>query len=159
YLDSKPASPLAKGEPSRKTGTTITFWADPNIFETTVYNFETISRRLQEMAFLNRGLLITVRDEREETPVEVSYQYKGGIEVFVRDLNATKTEIHKSVIAFAGEGEGIAVEVAMQWNQSYGESIYSFANTINTHEGGTHDEGFRSSLTSIVNRWARERKF
>ena len=159
YLHSKPVSPLAKGEPSRKTGTTITFWADENIFETTTYNFETITRRLQEMAFLNRGLAITVRDEREETPVEVTYQYKGGIEDFVRHLNATKTEIHKSVIAFSGEGDGIAVDVAMQWNQSYGESIYSFANTINTHEGGTHDEGFRSSLTSIVNRWAREKKF
>ncbi len=111
------------------------------------------------MAFLNRGLSITVRDEREETPVEVSYQYKGGIEDFVRHLNATKIEIHRSVIAFSGEGDGIAVEVAMQWNQSYGESIYSFANTINTHEGGTHDEGFRSSLTSIVNKWARDKKF
>jgi DNA gyrase subunit B len=159
YLHSKPATQLARGAPSRRTGTTITFWADEKIFETTTYNYETITRRLQEMAFLCRGLSITVRDEREETPVEVTYQYKGGIEDFVRHLNATKTEIHKSVIAFEGEGEGIAVEVAMQWNQSYGESIYSFANTINTHEGGTHDEGFRSSLTSIVNRWAREKKF
>jgi DNA gyrase subunit B len=159
YLHSKPVSPLAKGEPSRRTGTTITFWADPGIFETTTYNYETISRRLQEMAFLNRGLSITIRDEREDVPKETTYQYKGGIEDFVRHLNATKTEIHKSVIAFSGEGEGIAVEVAMQWNQSYGESIYSFANTINTHEGGTHDEGFRTSLTSIVNKWARERKF
>ncbi len=157
YLNSRP-SPLVKGQPTRKTGTTITFWADEAIFETTQYSYEVITRRLQEMAFLNRGLSITVRDERAETPIEVTYQYKGGIEDFVRHLNATKTEIHKSVIAFSGEGEGIAVEVAMQWNQSYGESIYSFANTINTHEGGTHDEGFRTSLTSIVNRWAREKK-
>src|SRR5262249_10377726 len=157
YLNSRP-SPLVKGQPTRKTGTTITFWVDGTIFETTQFSYEVITRRLQEMAFLNRGLAITVRDEREETPAEVTYQYKGGIEDFVRHLNATKTEIHKSVIAFSGEGEGIAVEVAMQWNQSYGESIYSFANTINTHEGGTHDEGFRTSLTSIVNRWAREKK-
>jgi len=159
YLNSKPATPPVRGAPTRKTGTTLTFWADSKIFETTTYDFETITRRLQEMAFLNRGLSITVRDEREETPVEVSYQYKGGIEDFVRHLNATKIEIHRSVIAFSGEGDGIAVEVAMQWNQSYGESIYSFANTINTHEGGTHDEGFRSSLTSIVNKWARDKKF
>jgi DNA gyrase subunit B len=159
YANSKPVAPLAKAEPTRKTGSTVTFWADDTIFETTTYSYEVITRRLQEMAFLNRGLSITVRDEREETPKEVTYQYKGGIEDFVRHLNATKTEIHKSVIGFAGDGEGIAVEVAMQWNQSYGESIYSFANTINTHEGGTHDEGFRTSLTSIVNKWARDKKF
>jgi DNA gyrase subunit B len=158
YLHSKPAGPLAKGEPTRKTGTTLTFWADDAIFETTAYSFETITRRLQEMAFLNRGLSITVRDERDEAPVERTYRYKGGIEDFVRHLNATKTELHKSVIAFGAEGDGISVEVAMQWNQSYGESIYSFANTINTHEGGTHDEGFRTALTSIVNRWAKDKK-
>ena len=158
YENSKPATPLIKGGPSRKHGSTITFWADPEIFETTTYNFETITRRLQEMAFLNRGLSITARDEREETPKEVVYQYKNGIADFVRHLNATKTEIHKSVIEFQGEAPGLSVEVAMQWNQSYGESIYSFANTINTHEGGTHDEGFRTSLTSIVNRWARDKK-
>ena len=158
YLHSKPATPLTRGAPTRKTGTSITFWADDTIFETTAYSFETVTRRLQEMAFLNRGLTISVCDEREETPVEVTYMYKGGIEDFVRHLNATKTEAHKSVIAFEAAGEGISVEVAMQWNQSYGESIYSFANTINTHEGGTHDEGFRTSLTSIVNRWAKEKK-
>lgn len=157
YTHSKPG-PLVKGEPTRETGTTVTFWSDPEIFETTTYSFETITRRLQEMAFLNRDLSITVRDEREDSPREVTYRYKGGIEDFVRHLNATKTEIHKSVIAFGAEGDGISVEVAMQWNQSYGDSIYSFANTINTHEGGTHDEGFRTSLTSIVNRWAKEKK-
>ncbi|HSV67641.1 MAG TPA: DNA topoisomerase (ATP-hydrolyzing) subunit B [Mycobacteriales bacterium] len=158
YRNTKPATVLAKGAPTRRTGTTITFWADETIFETTQYSFETITRRLQEMAFLNRGLSITVRDDRDETAVEKTYMYKGGIEDFVRHLNATKTEIHKSVIAFGAEGVGISVEVAMQWNQSYGESIYSFANTINTHEGGTHDEGFRTSLTYIVNKWARDKK-
>ena len=158
YDHSKPTHPLTKGETTRKTGTIITFWPDPAIFETTQFSAEVITRRLQERAFLNRGLSITLRDDRDETPAEVTYMYKGGIEDFVRHLNATKTEMHKSVIAFSGEGEGIAVEVAMQWNQSYGESIYSFANMINTHEGGTHDEGFRTSLTSIVNRWAREKK-
>jgi DNA gyrase subunit B len=158
YENSKPVTPLTKVAPSRKHGSTITFWADPAIFETTTYNFETITRRLQEMAFLNRGLSITARDEREEPAKEVTYQYKNGIADFVRHLNATKTEIHKSVIEFQGEAPGLSVEVAMQWNQSYGESIYSFANTINTHEGGTHDEGFRTSLTGIVNRWARDKK-
>jgi DNA gyrase subunit B len=158
YENSKPATPLIKGTPSRKHGTTITFWADPDIFEDTTYSYETITRRLQERAFLNRGLSITVRDERDETPKEVVYQYAGGIADFVRHLNATKVEIHKSVIEFSGDGPGMSVEVAMQWNQSYGDSIYSFANMINTHEGGTHDEGFRTSLTSIVNKWARDKK-
>jgi DNA gyrase subunit B len=158
YANSKPITQVIKGAPSRKHGSTVTFWADPAIFESTTYSFELITRRLQEMAFLNRGLSITIRDERDETPNEVTYMYKGGIEDFVRHLNATKVEIHKSVIGFGGEGQGISVEVAMQWNQSYGESIYSFANTINTHEGGTHDEGFRTSLTGVVNKWARDKK-
>jgi DNA gyrase subunit B len=158
YENSKPVTGVIRGAPSRKHGSTVTFWADPTVFESTTYSFETITRRLQEMAFLNRGLSITVRDERDETPTEITYMYKGGIEDFVRHLNATKTEIHKSVIAFEGDGPGMSLEVAMQWNQSYGESIYSFANTINTHEGGTHDEGFRTSLTGIVNKWARDKK-
>ena len=158
YEHSKPAAKLARREPTTEHGTIVTFWADPTIFETTEYNFETICRRMQEMAFLNRGLSMLVSDERGDEPNEVVYQYKGGIADFVRHLNATKTPIHKTVIEFAGEGDGIAVEVAMQWNESYGESIYSFANTINTHEGGTHDEGFRTSLTSIVNRYAKEKR-
>jgi DNA gyrase subunit B len=164
YVDSKPAARLEKRGTTREHGTTVTFWADPKIFETTEYNFETISRRMQEMAFLNRGLTMILRDqrgtdeERGDQPREVVYQYKGGIGDFVRHLNAKKTAIHKSVIEFAGESDGLSVEVAMQWNESYGESIYSFANTINTHEGGTHDEGFRTSLTSIVNRYAKEKK-
>jgi DNA gyrase subunit B len=158
YRDSKPATPLRRGAPTRKRGTTITFWADPGIFETTNYSFETLSRRMQEMGFLNRGLSITLRDERENPPTEIHYQYKGGIEDFVRHLNATKEPIHKSVIGFGTEGEGIAVEVAMQWNATYSESVYTFANTINTHEGGTHEEGFRAALTSVVNKYARDKK-
>jgi DNA gyrase subunit B len=158
YQATKPAAKLEKRGQTNEHGSTITFWADPTIFETTTYNFETISRRMQEMAFLNRGLAMILRDERDEVPKEIVYQYKGGIADFVRHLNATKTPMHKSVIEFGAEGEGIAVEVAMQWNESYGESIYSFANTINTHEGGTHDEGFRTSLTSIVNRYAKNNK-
>jgi DNA gyrase subunit B len=159
YAHSKPVAPVAKGTATRDTGTTITFWADGDIFETTSYSFETLSRRMQEMAFLNRALQINLRDQRPSEPVEVGYRYEGGIEDFVRYLNASKDAVvHKSVIAFGAEQEGMALEVAMQWNGSYSESVYTFANTINTHEGGTHEEGFRSSLTSIVNKYARESK-
>jgi DNA gyrase subunit B len=153
----KPDTELVRGAATKDTGTTITFWADDSIFETTAYSFETLSRRLQEMAFLNRGLTIVLRDERDEVANEVVYHYKGGIEDFVRHLNATKDAIHKSVIGFSAEQEGMAVEVAMQWNASYTESVHTFANTINTTEGGTHEEGFRSALTSIVNKYARDR--
>ncbi len=161
YTNSKPG-PLEKGETTRKTGTTTTFWADPKIFETTVYVYETIYRRLQEMAFLNRGLTIALRDEREaavEEKKEVTFCYKGGIADFVRHLNQTKSPMHKSVIEFGADGEGMAMEIAMQWNESYGESVYTFANTINTHEGGTHEEGFRSALTGIINKYGSDKKF
>ena len=146
--------------PTKDTGTTITFWADPTIFETINYSFETLSRRLQEMAFLNKGLSITLRDERVEEgqePREVVYRYEGGIVDFVTHLNATKTPIHASVIAFEDKTEGLEVDIAMQWNESYSESVYTFANTINTHEGGTHEEGFRAALTTVVNKWARDK--
>ncbi|MEP6696555.1 MAG: DNA topoisomerase (ATP-hydrolyzing) subunit B [Pseudonocardiales bacterium] len=158
YLRSKPVTPLKKGAPTREHGTTLTFWADSDIFETTTYSVETLSRRLQEMAFLNRGLNITLRDEREEVPTEITWMYKGGIEDFVRHLNATKEPLHKSVIGFGVDGEGLAVEVAMQWNSTYTESVYTFANTINTHEGGTHEEGFRAALTTVVNNYAVDKK-
>jgi DNA gyrase subunit B len=158
YVNSKPGK-LTKGETTRRTGTT--FWPDPKIFETVEFSFETIYRRLQEMAFLNRGLTIALRDEREgatEEKKEVTFCYKGGIADFVRHLNQTKSAIHKSVIEFGAEGEGMAVEIAMQWNESYGESVYTFANTINTHEGGTHEEGFRSALTSVINKYGADKK-
>ena len=162
YVDQKPAAPLAKGEPSRETGTTVTFWPDASIFETVEFSFETITRRLQEMAFLNKGLTITVCDERggDHEPREVTYHYAGGIADFVRHLNATKSPIHKSVVYFEAEDKELrlSAEVALQWNESYSESVYTFANTINTHEGGTHEEGFRSALTSVVNRWATDKK-
>ena len=176
YLNQRPAAPLTRGEKSRRTGTTVTFWADPAIFETTTYSFETISRRLQEMAFLNKGLTIVLRDERADLvvaeddaastrpgkpqPKEVTYHYAGGIADFVRHLNATKSPIHKSVINFEAEDTAnrLSLEIAMQWNESYAESVYTFANTINTHEGGTHEEGFRAALTTVVNKWAEEKK-
>jgi len=160
YTNTKPG-PLQQGEATRRSGTTVTFWPDDTIFETTVYSYETIYRRLQEMAFLNRGLTIALKDERAEATDEkreVTFCYKGGIADFVRHLNQTKSPIHKSVIEFGAEGEGMAVEIAMQWNESYGESVYTFANTINTHEGGTHEEGFRSALTTVVNKYGADKK-
>ncbi len=162
YDHSRPG-PLLKGEPTEDTGTTITFWPDDEVFETTTWNFETLSRRFQEMAFLNKGLTIVLRDERPEyingEPHVVKYHYEGGLSDFVSHINSKKEPIHASVIDFEEHGDGIAVEIAMQWNASYSESVYTFANTINTAEGGTHEEGFRAALTSIVNRYAREQKF
>src|SRR5262245_1606355 len=161
YINTKPG-PLEKGENTRRTGTTVTFWPDDTIVESTAYSYETTYRRLQEMACLNRGLTIALKDERTEATEEkreVTFCYKGGIADFVRHLNQTKSPIHKSVIEFGAEGDGMAVEVAMQWNESYGESVYTFANTINTHEGGTHEEGFRAALTSVVNKYGSDKKF
>ena len=157
--------------PATDTGTIITFWADGGIFETTTYNFETISRRLQEMAFLNKGLTLVLRDERvadEETEADASgvaarikektYCYPGGLEDFVKHINGSKDPIHASVISFEAKGPGLEVEIAMQWNNGYTPSVYTFANTINTHEGGTHEEGFRAALTRVVNAYARDKK-
>jgi DNA gyrase subunit B len=162
YLYSKPG-PLVKGEPTRKTGSIVAFWPDPKIFETTEFSFETIYRRLQEMAFLNRGLTIHVQDERtleeDGKPREVTFLYKGGIADFVRHLNQTKSPMHKSIIEFGADGDGMALEIAMQWNESYGESVYTFANTINTHEGGTHEEGFRAALTGVINKYGADKRF
>jgi len=160
YRAGDPAGPLARGEATEATGTIVTFWPDPDVFETTSWSFETLSRRLQEMAFLNRGLLINLTDERpEDTAGEpVSYRYDGGIADFVRYLNKSKEPVHDSVIDFGEEAPGISVEIAMQWSGSYSESVHTFANTINTAEGGTHEEGFRAALTTIVNRYAREQK-
>jgi len=157
-----PTTPLVQGEATDETGTIIAFWPDATIFETLEWNFETLSRRMQEYAFLNRGLSITLRDERPEhingEPKVVSYHYEGGIEDFVRYLNAKKDAVHQSVIAFSDETEGMSLEVAMQWSGSYSESVHTFANTINTAEGGTHEEGFRAALTTVVNKYAREQK-
>ena len=169
YQASEPVTPLTRGEPTEETGTIITFWPDGNIFETTDWDYETLRRRLQEMAFLNRGLEITLTDERPEheatgngdepgQPRSVRYCYEGGIADFVRYLNASKEPVHATVIDFGEEGDGISAEIAMQWNSSYAESVHTFANTINTAEGGTHEEGFRSALTTIVNNYARDQK-
>jgi DNA gyrase subunit B len=163
YATSVPTAPLDRGEKTDESGTIITFWPDDTIFETTEWSFETLSRRVQEMAFLNRGLRITLTDERPEhangEPHVASFRYEGGLSDFVRYLNATKDPAHATVIEFGEEAEGISAEIAMQWTQSYSESVHTFANTINTAEGGTHEEGFRSALTSIVNRYARDQNF
>ncbi|MFG2189933.1 DNA topoisomerase (ATP-hydrolyzing) subunit B [Nocardia iowensis] len=186
YLNAKPEE-LVRGAPTERTGNTTRFWPDPQIFETTTFNFETVARRLQEMAFLNKGLTITLTDERvtdaeitddvvSETaeapkhaedgnaaPVEHkvktrTYHYPGGLEDFVRHINRTKQPIHNSVVGFTGKGTGHELEVAMQWNSGYSESVHTFANTINTHEGGTHEEGFRAALTTVVNKYAKDKK-
>ena len=162
YRLGDPASGLSRGEATTETGTIITFWPDRQIFETTEWSFETLSRRLQEMAFLVRGLTIILTDLRPAhingEPRTVTYCYQGGIADFVRYLNGTKEPVHATVIEFGEEGAGISVEIAMQWNSSYTESVYTFANTINTAEGGTHEEGFRAALTTIVNNYARDQK-
>ncbi len=173
YEHGVPTAPLAKGESTDTTGTTVTFWADGQIFETTTYDFTTLSRRFQEMAFLNKGLTITLIDERENATDEsdgevdesvaasvrqVTYRYDGGISDFVSHLNASKGPAHAHVVHVEAEDEErrISAEVALQWNEGYSESVYTFANTINTTEGGTHEEGFRSALTTLVNKFARE---
>ncbi|GHD32545.1 DNA topoisomerase (ATP-hydrolyzing) subunit B [Nocardiopsis kunsanensis] len=153
---------LVRGEEVSETGTQITFWADPGIFETTTFSYETLSRRMQEMAFLNKGLSITIRDERpdfiDDGPVVNTYHYVNGLSDYVNHINAKKDPAHASIISFEEEGEGIAAEIAMQWNQSYTSSVHTFANTINTAEGGTHEEGFRTALTALINRYARDQK-
>ncbi len=162
-----PTAPLARNEATEETGTSVTFWADPDVFETTDYSFETLTRRFQEMAFLNKGLRISLTDERpdhvdeEGKPLSATYHYEGGIVDFVTYLNSRKGElVHPTVIDIEAEDKErlLSVEVAMQWNTQYSEGVYSFANTIHTHEGGTHEEGFRAALTGLVNRYAREKK-
>ncbi|WP_436406049.1 DNA topoisomerase subunit B [Corynebacterium flavescens] len=203
---------LVEGGNARGTGTIIRFWADPEIFESTEYDFKVISRRLQEMAFLNKGLTIELIDERvtrEQLELEaiadaesgettldaesfddtdgsagvdpdasadlstgapeakksgkklqkkITFYYPDGLIDYVKFLNKSKTPIHPTIVAFDAKGEEHEVEVAMQWNQGYKESVHTFANTINTYEGGTHEEGFRAALTSLMNRYAKEHK-
>src|SRR5580700_1833943 len=156
YERGDPMGPLERGAATEDQGTTITFWPDTQIFETTEWSFETLSRRMQEMAFLNKNLAISITDNRQDEPRGARYQYAGGIADFVRYINGSKEPVHGSVIDFEEEAAGISVEIAMQWSAAYTASVYTFANTINTAEGGTHEEGFRAALTSIVNRYARE---
>ena len=194
---------LIEGDNARGSGTTIRFWPDAEIFETTEFNWDTITKRLQEMAFLNKGLTIKVKDQRvvseqelqlealaesgdeaeavggdsfdddaieapseEQAPEkkvtkrnrEVTFHYPDGLIDYVKHLNKGKSEVHPSIIGLEAKGEGLEVEIAMQWNTSFKESVHTFANTINTHEGGTHEEGFRSALTGLMNRYAKDNK-
>ena len=155
-------APLKQGEASDETGTTITFWPSAATFETVEFDYETLRARFQQMAFLNKGLRITVTDERGEEDVVESYMYERGLVDYVEYLNnAKKNElVHPDVIAFESEDteRKISLEVAMQWTNGYTESVHTYANTINTHEGGTHEEGFRAALTTLVNRYARDKQ-
>ena len=187
---------IIRGKKTRGSGTTQRFWPDPEIFETTDFKFDTISRRLREMAFLNKGLTITLVDKRvseeeleaealaeqaETESAEIAkdaaeeqkeqaekttkpkerrkvFHYPNGLRDYVETLNKSKNIIHPTIISFDAAGDGHEVEIAMQWNSGYSESVHTFANTINTIEGGTHEEGFRSALTSLMNRYAREHR-
>ena len=171
----EPDAPLKKGAKTSETGTTTTFYASDTIFETTQYSFETLATRFREMAFLNKGLEIILRDEREHAGIiaeaiadesqekdvpralERKFKYDDGLLDYVKHINTgSRTPMHRDVIGFAAENEknGMSLEVAMQWNVGYTESVHTFANTINTHEGGTHEEGFRTALTATVNKFA-----
>ena len=154
----RPLGIVEQGKPAKRSGTHIVFWADPEIFsETTEYTSSVVTSRLREMAFLNRGLEIRFRDERGEEPIEEAFQYKGGLIDFVKHLNASREPIHNQVAFFEEKGEEAEVAVAIQWTGGYNERVLSFANNINTHEGGTHEEGFRKSLTRAINDFARGR--
>ena len=159
FVRGVPQGSIVQGEPTDETGTTITFRPDDEIFESLNFEYSTLEQRLRETAFLTRGLKIEITDERDEGDRGNTFEYQGGIEDFVRYLNENKDPLQQKVIFFEGEsGEG-AVEVAMQWNRTYQESVFSFANNINTHEGGSHLSGFRSALTRTLNKYAREKGF
>ncbi len=142
---------------SDRTGTTVTFKPNPDIFDTDIYDYETLKVRTRELAFLNKGLMLTLRDDRdEEDTTGETFHYEGGISEYVRYLNQNKTPISKDIIHLEGEEDGIIFEVALQYNTGYTESIYSFVNNINTHDGGTHEEGVRRALTRVINNYARK---
>jgi DNA gyrase subunit B len=160
YRDGVAQKPLAQGGAADTTGTTISFWPNTTIFETVEFDYETLRTRFQQMAFLNKGLRIDLVDERATANGRKdSYQYERGLVDYVEYLNSAKKidVIHPEIISFEAEDTDrkIALEVAMQWTSAYSESVHTYANTINTHEGGTHEEGFRAALTTLVNKFAR----
>jgi DNA gyrase subunit B len=142
---------------TKRTGTIIRFAPDPEIFEETEFEFDLIAQRMREMAFLNRGLRIEIKDERKDPPEEAVFRYDGGIKDFIAHLNAAKDPLHNKIIFMSAEQEDWMAEIAMQWNKGYVENIYTFANNINTHEGGTHLAGFKSALTRVINDYARKK--
>lgn len=160
YRDGVPQGPLTESGKSEETGTTISFWPNSDIFETVDFEYETLRTRFQQMAFLNKGLRIDLEDQRPSSAGRKdTFNYEKGLVDYVEYLNqAKKTEVvHPDIISFEAEDteRKIALEVAMQWTNAYSESVHTYANTINTHEGGTHEEGFRAALTTLVNRFAR----
>jgi len=158
YDRGKPKAKLKALKPAKRTGTTVTFWPDPQIFtDDTEFKFDTLAQRLREMAFLNKGLEIRLIDHRVEPQVEETFKYNGGIIDFVKHLNASRDAVHNRVIYFEAKGEQHELEVAMQWNTTFNESVFTFANNINTHEGGMHEEGFRKSLTKVISSYARSK--
>ncbi len=168
YQHGVPDAPLAKGATTDETGTTISFWPNGEIFETTEFDYDTLRTRFQQMAFLNKGLRITIADERVDAdapadaePRREEFLYEKGLVDYVEFLNSAKKieVVHPEIISFESEDteRRIALEVAMQWTNAYSESVHTYANTINTHEGGTHEEGFRAALTTLVNKYAREK--
>ena len=143
-----------------RTGTTVTFKADPEIFrETTVYDYEILKQRVRELAFLNKGLRIILVDDREIEPKKETFVYEGGVSEYVKYLNQGKTPIHEQIIHLSGEQDGISLEVALQYNTGYSSNIYSFTNNINTHEGGTHEDGVKRALTRIINNYGKKGKY
>ena len=156
FARGKPTSKFKKGKAVKRTGTTITFLPDIEVFDEVEFDFQTLADRLRETAFLTRGLKIDLVDERGAGE-EVSFHYKGGIVDFVKHLNETKDPLHRKTVYFEDGGDEGQVEVAMQWTTSYQESIFSFANNINTHEGGSHLSGFKAALTRTLNAYARQK--
>jgi DNA gyrase subunit B len=159
YEKGIPTTELKEVGDTKRTGTIISFMADPDIFETTEYDFDIIAQRMREMAFLNRGLRIEIKDERKEPHEEAVFRYEGGIEDFVRHINASKEPLHNKIVFMSAEQESAQVEIAMQYNKGYVDSLYTFANNINTHEGGTHLAGFKAALTRVINDYARKKGF
>ncbi len=156
YSRGKATSKLTKGKPTTKTGAIITFWPDPEVFtETMEFDRRMLAERLQEQAFLTKGIEIQLVDEREEPAVKQVFKASGGIADFVKHLSTGKETLHHRVISMEAKEHDAEAEIALQWNTGYADSIYSFANTINTHEGGMHEEGFKKALTNVVNRYAR----
>jgi len=158
FTRGRPDAKIKRVKAAKRTGTTITFWPDPDVFgEGTTYNFSTVSARMREMAFLNRGLEIRLRDERDGETEEEVFKYTGGLLDFVKHLNGSREPLHGRILSAEGVSSDAEVELAMQWTTGYTETVLTFANNINTHEGGTHEEGFRRALTRAVNDFAKSK--
>ena len=157
YERGKKKTPLKAVKPMKRSGTTVRFWPDPEIFEERDFRFDTLAQRLREMAFLNRNLEIRLIDQHVEPEQKDVFRYSGGIIDFVKHLNASKDTVHKRVVYFENKAEKHELEISMQWNTGFNESVLTFANNINTHEGGMHEEGFRRSLTRVITAYARSK--